>query len=324
MQDPNFFDSYRRSTQKERRAAFDSTSAASLGLTVKTEESTSCAPEVEGSGEVSTPGVIHGSSQVPPDSLELATPISFDSETVTPQTRITMSSTPSRGSHGEPSHDIMNRYPSSQSTARMSHIAGSEDTVTVCNSSTADSSDYVSSLSGLQCSDSAVSRARVAKLNNGVEMATEPSLPQPHTSPSSDKDPDPCNCLKAPMAFGPLVRLGISLRTSREVLDHLHPFSSNCMLYYRITVLEKHILCVLLFQSGSLAPILISSAALCHPRSRVSSQNHLPAPTRTASPLLSIPPYTLIPHPMIHTNTYSHTTFINRRPQAHPLINILI
>lgn len=271
VQDPSFFDSYRRSTQKEMRAAFDSPSAASLGFAVKTEESTSCAPEVEGSGEVSTPGAIHGSLQVPPDSLELAAPISFDSETVIPRTGITMSSTPSRDSHSEPSHDIMNRYPSSQSTARMSHIVGSEDTVTVCNSSAADSSDYVSSLNVLQFSDSAVSRARVAKLNSGVEISTEPPLPQPQNPPSSDKDPDPCNCLKAPMAFGPLVRLGISLRTSREVLDHLHPFSSNCMLYYRITVLEQHILCVLLFQLRSLAPILICSAALYHLRSRVSS-----------------------------------------------------
>jgi hypothetical protein len=192
----------------------------SVGFIVKTEGSTSSALEVEGPSKRSTKGVPRGSSSQapPPYSFRPASPVSYGS-------------------------------PSSNSAARMSQIAAPVDSASACNYSAADSSGSMPSLHGPWFSDS------VSNFNDGVEVATSSSLSLTHKSQFSDKSLDTCNCLKAPMAFGPLVHLGIALRRSREALEHLHPLSSNCVLYCRIMILEQHILCVPCFQLKSSANV---------------------------------------------------------------------
>ena len=132
----------------------------------------------------------------------------------------------------------------STTTLVMRQAATSMNTVAFCNPFTTDSSGDSVSVTRRPHSSSCASAS-----NHGPQTAASLPRPQPIVPKSFRQNPDPCNCLTAPIAFGPLLHLGISLRTSREALEHLHPLSSDCMLYCRISMLEKHILYVHAFNS---------------------------------------------------------------------------
>ena len=245
--DPNFFDCFRRSTPKpmeeNARLSFGEIvdDAASMGVNIKAEEIASCHPDILTSshGIFSGPPRAHSPQLV---ELTVSRSGSFEVAVTGPGINPTTSSrAPAHYFPEEPFHNEDNPDLIFSSTSIMRQSATS-NIVTTRNPFTTDSS-------GDSLPATPYPSARSQTYNHGLQ--TPESAPTSHkTIPqSSHKNPDPCNCLMDPMAFGPLLHLGISLRTSREALECLHPLSSDCMLYCHISMLEKHILCVPLFNS---------------------------------------------------------------------------
>lgn len=244
VHNPNFFDSHRRSSMDDKASYFcpsagdiikDAVSAD--GAMVKSEETASYTQEFE----VSKKGFLHGSSHAPPTySPQPTASLSTNSEATATGSNLNPSITgypPSYESHDDP-YNTPNPYQNPTSTTMMDESATSIDTVAPCSPSTMFSTGDNLSLTCRRGHSNSIS-----VLSAGVQSAST-SVYLTNNALSSQKSPESCNCLKSPTAFGPLVHLGIALRTSREALEHLHPFSSNCVLYCRITVLEQHLLCV--------------------------------------------------------------------------------
>ncbi|KAF8495080.1 hypothetical protein JB92DRAFT_2994129 [Gautieria morchelliformis] len=205
---------------------------ASADARVKTEATPSFTSDPGATGK----GVLHVSSQAPATYFQSAVSFCVDTEgTDTPSIHSTNTgSSPSHHFHNEFSHNILNLYPISNSIPFTYEPA------------TAARNQYTADAGGVGFSPPPRPHFsnRVLPSNNGFQTAASASASLTDIFQSFDKRRDPCNCLKDPMAFAPLVHLGIALRTSREVLERLHPPSSDCVLYCRIYVLEQHIFSV--------------------------------------------------------------------------------
>jgi hypothetical protein len=247
VHDPAFFESYRRSTPRAIRGNSGPTSgdtiksAASGDAKVKAETTASSTSNLNAVAK----GAFHISPQAPPTCFHSMSHRVDTEGTATPS--INSNSTgnsPSHQSQHEFSHNIMNLYPISNSNPLMYEPSASVNTATACNEYTADASGV-----GFSPPPRSHFSNHALISNFGFQTAAAASVSLTDTSQSSDQRRDPCNCLNDSMAFAPLVRLGIALRTSREVLERLHPPSSDCVLYCRIYVLEQHILWVSCFSS---------------------------------------------------------------------------
>lgn len=243
VHDPNFFDSFRRSTQHDTAENICLSSAeivdvTSMGVPVKAEENISCPPELVATTAIAH-DILHSSPHAhPPQLPEPAVLCSRNSEVTrtgldggTTTTGITP-----YGFHDGPLDDVENLHLDLKSTP-MSQTATSINTVISCN-------PFMTNLPG-----DSLSATRGPRFSNYTptptcefQAAASAPVSQTDAPQISHKNLDSCNCLMDPLAFGPLLHLGISLRTSREALETLHPLSSDCVLYCQISILEKHIL----------------------------------------------------------------------------------